>query len=91
MAVDSLRNVVLDAVIDGKFGKGIVVSVSDLKAKFGGGEGEYSENYLNTFLANSEMGALTAGYRRFTVRVDAGVYQIHPVELLYRMRDRGLV
>jgi len=89
MANDSLRSVVLDAVIDGNFGKGIVVSVSELKAKFGGGE--YSENYLNTYLANSEMGALTAGYRRFTIRVDEGVYQIHPVELLYRMRDRGLV
>jgi len=89
MANDSLRSVVLDAVIDGTFGKGIVVSVSELKAKFGGGE--YSENYLNTFLANSEMGAWTAGYRRFTIRIDEGVYQIHPVELLYRMRDRGLV
>jgi hypothetical protein len=89
MANDSLRNVLLDAVINGEFGNGIVVSVSELKATFGGGE--YSENYLNTFLANSEMGALTAGYRRFTIRVDDGVYQIHPVELLYRMRDRGLV
>jgi hypothetical protein len=88
MADESLRNVVLDAVIDGTFGKGIVVSVSELKAKFGA---DYSENYLNTFLANSEMGALTAGYRRFTIRVDEGVYQIHPVELLYRMRDRELV
>lgn len=89
MANESLRNVLLDAVIDGEFGKGIVVSVSELKAKFGGDD--YSENYLNTFLANSEMGALTAGYRRFTIRVDDGVYQIHPVELLYRMRDRCLV
>ena len=89
MANNSLRNVVLDAVIDGEFGKGIVVSVSELKAKFGGGE--YSENYLNTFLANSEMGALTAGYPRFTIRVGEGVYQIHPVELLSRMRERGLV
>lgn len=89
MADDSLRNALLDAVIDGTFGKGIVVTVSELKAKFGGGE--YRENYLNTFLANSEMGALTAGYRRFTIRIDEGVYQIHPVELLYRMRDRGLV
>lgn len=88
MADESLRNVVLDAVIDGTFGNGIVVSVSELKAKFGG---DYSENYLNTFLANSEIGALTAGYRRFTIRIDEGVYQIHPVELLYRMRDRGLV
>lgn len=89
MADESLRNVLLDAVIDGGFGNGIVVSTPELKAKFGGGE--YSENYLNTFLANSEMGALTAGYRRFTIRVGEGVYQIHPVELLYRMRDRGLV
>lgn len=88
MADDSLRNKVLDAVIDGEFGKGIVVSVSELKARFGE---EYSVNYLNTFLANSEMEALTAGYRRFTIRVGEGVYQIHPVELLYRMRDRGLV
>ena len=89
MPEESLRNALLDAVIDGEFGKGIVVSVSELKAKFGGGE--YRENYLNTFLANSEMGALTAGYRRFVIRVSEGVYQIHPVELLYRMREKKLV
>jgi len=89
MSDESLRNLLLDAVIDGNFGKGIVVSTADLKAKFAGGN--FSDNYLATFLPNSEMGALTAGYRRFTIRIDDGMYQIHPVELLYRMRDRGLV
>jgi hypothetical protein len=89
MSDETLRNVLLDAVIEGKLGNGIIVSTAELKAYVA--DGKFSDNYLATFLPNSEMGALTAGYRRFTIRVDEGVYQIHPVELLYRMRDRGLV
>ena len=83
-----LRNLLLDAVIDGEFGSGIVVSVADLKTTFAG---KFKEKKLDTFLSNSEMGALTSGYHRFTIRIDKGLYQIHPVELLYRMRDRKLV
>ncbi len=89
MSDETLRNALLDAVIDGKFGKGLVVSVAELKTYFT--ESGFSDSYLQTFLPNSEMGALKAGYRRFTIRIGEGVYQIHPVELLYRMRDRGLV
>lgn len=85
---ETLRHLLLDAVIDGEIGNGIVVSVADLKSKFAD---RYSENYLNTFLANSEMEADTSGYRQFTFRIGEGVYRIHPVELLYRMRDRKLV
>ena len=83
-----LRMLLLDAVIDGGFGSGIVVSVADLKTTFAG---KFKEKTLDTFLSNSEMGALTSGYHRFTIRIDKGLYQIHPVELLYRMRDRKLV
>lgn len=89
MPQDSLRNLLLDAVIDGNFGNGIVVSTAELKAKFAGGD--FSDNYLSTFLSSSEVGALTSGYHRFTIRIDEGRYQIHPVELLFRMRDRELV
>ena len=65
MSDETLRNVLLDAVIDGELGNGIVVSTAELKAY--AGDGKFSDNYLATFLPNSEMGALTAGYRRFTI------------------------
>jgi hypothetical protein len=87
-AEETLKNSLLDAMIDGVIGSGIVVSVADLKTTF---SGQYSDNYLNTFLANSEMEALTSGYPAFTSRIGEGLYRIHPVELLYRMRDRKLV
>lgn len=87
-AVETLKNSLLDAIIDGEFGNGIVVSVADLKSTFAG---KFEDSTLETFLPNSELGALTSGYHRFTIRISKGVYRVHPAELLDRMRDRKLV
>lgn len=87
-AVEILRNLLLDAIIDGEIGNGIVVSVADLKATFAG---KFEDSTLETFLPNSEMGALTSGYHRFTIRISKGMCRIHPTELLDRMRTRQLV
>ena len=87
-SAEILRNLLLDAVIDGEIGKGIVVSVAELKSKF---FGKFEDSTLDTFLSNSELGALTSGYHRFTIRISKGLYRIHPTELLHRMRDRKLV
>jgi hypothetical protein len=84
----ALRELILNAVIDGELGTGLVVTRQQVMEKF---KGKFADNYLSTILANSEMGAKTSGYPPFTIRIADGKYQIHPVELLYRMRDRELI
>lgn len=84
----ALREQILNAVIDGELGDGLVVTRQQVMEKF---KGKFSDNYLSVILANSEMGAKTSGYPPFTIRIDEGKYRIHAVELLYRMRDRGMI
>lgn len=84
----ALRELILNAVIDGELGVGLVVTRHQVMEKF---KDKYSDKYLSVILANSEMDAKTSGYPPFTIRIEEGMYRIHPVELLYRMRDRGMI
>ena len=84
----SLRTNVLDAVIDGHLGKGLVVTRQAVIQLFS----EIAETYTGVFLSNSEMitGVSSPTSEHFTQRVGVGTYRIHPQALLDRMVERGL-
>lgn len=86
--INTLRDSILDAVIDGSLGNGIVVTRQQVMTEF---NGKFADNYLSVILSNSEMKSNQSGYKPFTIRIAEGKYQIHPAELLARMRDRGLI
>lgn len=84
-----LRERLLDAMIDGEFGKGLVVTRQEFMQHF------CNDNSATTgvFLSNSEMetGVLhSPTYTHFTQRINEGVYRVHPNALLARMHERGL-
>lgn len=84
----SLRTNVLDAVIDGHLGKGLVVTRQAVIQFFS----DVAESYTGVFLSKSEMttGVSSPTYDHFTQRIGVGTYRIHPQALLDRMTERGL-
>ncbi|VVO40536.1 hypothetical protein [Pseudomonas fluorescens] len=84
----TLRADVLNAVIDGRLGKGLVVTRQAVIQLFS----DVPETYTGVILSNSEMttGVSSPTYDHFTQRVGVGTYRIHPQALLGRMAERGL-
>jgi|LNAP01.1.fsa_nt_gb hypothetical protein len=82
---NSLRNELLDAMLDGSFGSGIVITRQDVIARFT----SFSENYTKVFLSNSEMttAAHSPTYTKFTQRISDGVYRVHPEALVARLQE----
>ena len=85
----SLREKLLDGIIDGKLGTGIIVTRQELINAFP----EEPQTYSGVFLSNSEMetGHHSPTYDHFTIRVSRGRYRIHPQALIDRMRERRLI
>jgi hypothetical protein len=85
----SLRERLLDAVIDGNLGHGLVVTRQDFMGYF------HSDvtTFTGVFLSNSEMltGQHSPTYEHFTLRVGRGRYRMHPAALSRRMRQRNLL
>lgn len=84
----SLREKFLDAMIDGKLGRDLVIRRRDFMAHF------HVENPATTgvFLSNSEVATgapHSPTYTHFTQRVSKGVYRVLPEALAARMRERG--
>lgn len=93
MSDKPLKEKILDAVIDGHldgtaYPHGIRLNATILKSHFV--SKDYSKKYLASFLSNSEKDAKT-DYKKFVVRNGKGEYLIHPLELAFRMRERGIV
>lgn len=85
----SLRERVLDALIDGELGRGLIVTRQDLMHYFA------RENPATTGVllshSESESGVLQRpGQTQFTHRVAEGVYRISPTALAARMQERDL-
>lgn len=85
----TLRNRLLDAIIDGQLGNGITVTRQDFMRFFS------EENPATTgcFLSNSEIitgSPHSPTYTHFTQRITEGKYRIHPAALLARMNERDL-
>lgn len=86
--MSSLKTDVLDAIIDGKLGNGIVVTRKEVINAFP----NRPESYTGVILSNSEVDADHSDwYERFAIRVADGTYRIHPQALLERMRERKLI
>jgi len=85
----SLREKLLDALIDGHLGKGIVVTRQELIVHFP----EEPVTYTGVFLSNSEIktGSHSPTYEHFTIRAGRGRYRIHPQALFERMRERHIL
>jgi hypothetical protein len=84
-----LRDRLLDALIVGEIGHGIVVTRQEFIKHFS----DVGVGYTGVFLANSEI---TTGlphnpnYKHFTLRIKRGTYQIHPKAILDRMKRLNL-
>lgn len=86
----TLRNRLLDAILDGKLGTGIVVTRRDFIRHFS----DVPESTTGVFLSNSELKTgvdHSPHYEHFTERLAEGIYRIHPGALLVRFMDRGNV
>tara|TARA_B100001063_G_C16683078_1_gene512879 strand:+ start:127 stop:399 length:273 start_codon:yes stop_codon:yes gene_type:complete len=86
----TLRTRFLDAIIDGELGNGLVVTRQEFINYFS------DENPKTTgcFLSNSEIDTgqpHSPMYSHFTLRVDEGVYRVHPGALNARMVDRKIL
>jgi len=86
----SLREELIDAVIDGKIGNGIVVTRKQVMNFF---SGKYEENFTGCVLSNSEIKTSdhSPTYKKFTIRMETGVYRIHPIVILERMKERKIL
>ena len=85
----SLRERLLDALIDGQIGRGLVVTRKELMGHFSGDP----PTYTGVLLSNAEMrtGQHSPTYEHFTLRMGRGRYRIHPGALSRRMRQRALL
>lgn len=83
----TLRERLLDAMLDGEFGNGLVVTRQELIHHFH----DVNEATTGVFLSNSEI---TTGaphsptYTHFTQRLSEGRYRIHPHALCERLAQR---
>lgn len=84
----SLRERLLDAILDGKIGKGLIVTRQEIIDYFS----DINEATTGVLLSNSEIttGALhSPTYKHFTQRLSKGVYRVHPLALAERLKQRG--
>jgi len=83
----TLRKRLLDAMLDGEFGSGLVVARQEFMRFFD----DVNEATTGVFLSNSEMetgAAHSPTYTHFTQRVSEGRYRVHPAALAERLAQR---
>ena len=82
-----LKTRLLDAILDGKFGTGIVVTRSEFIKYFH----DVPEGTTGAFLSNSEMKTgvkHSPHYEHFLERIGEAQYRVHPAALLERYAER---
>lgn len=81
-----LRQRILDAVLDGELGAGVVVTRPEVIAHFP----DVSKAYTGVVLSNAEMdtGTHSPTWEHYTHRIARGVYRISPTALAERLRER---
>jgi hypothetical protein len=83
----SLRQEIIDAVIDGHIGQNGVVTRQEVIRYFR----NYAVSYTGVILSNSELNrGHSPTYETFTQRVGRGQYLIHPEIIAKRRMDRRL-
>lgn len=81
-----LRQRILDAMLDGELGAGVVVTRPEVIAHFP----DVSKTYTGVVLSNAEMdtGTHSPTWEHYTHRIARGVYRISPTALAERLRER---
>lgn len=81
-----LRQRILDAVLDGRLGKGIVVTRQEVIEHFP----DVPKSYTGVVLSNAEMttGTHSPTWEHYTHRLSRGVYRIAPAALTERLQER---
>lgn len=82
----SIHDSLLDAMLDGQIGKGLIVTRQEVMAFFE----EVKKSYTGVLLSNAEMETSdhSPTWRKYTRRIAAGVYRIHPISLANRLKSR---
>ncbi len=83
----TLRERLLDAMLDGEIGNGLVVTRQELIRHFS----DVNEATTGVFLSNSEINTgapHSPTYTHFTQRLSEGRYRIHPNALVERLAER---
>ena len=81
-----IHDQLLDAVLDGQIGKGLIVTRQEVINFFD----NVKKSYTGVLLSNSEMETSdhSPTWRKYTRRISEGVYRIHPIALANRLRGR---
>ncbi len=82
----SVHDELLDAMLDGHIGTGLVITRKDVMDFFD----QLKKSYTGVLLSNSEMETSdhSPTWRKYTRRLSKGVYRIHPIALANRLRNR---
>lgn len=82
----TLRERLLDAMLDGLIGNGLVVTRQEVMNFFS----DVKSSYTGVLLSNAEMetGIHSPTWAKYTNRIEPGTYRIHPDALAQRARER---
>lgn len=82
----SIHDLLLDAMLDGQIGKGLIVTRQEVMDFFE----KIKKSYTGVLLSNAEMDTSehSPTWRKYTRRVAKGVYRIHPIALANRLNSR---
>lgn len=84
----SLRERLLDAMLEGRIGNGLVITRQEVINYFS----DVKSSYTGVLLSNAEMetGVHSPTWAKYTERIEPGTYRIHPDALAQRARERHL-
>lgn len=85
----SIHDHLLDAMLDGHLGKGLVVTRQEVMSFFDG----IKKSYTGVLLSNAELETSESSptWRKYTQRIGKGIYRVHPIALANRLRARRKV
>lgn len=86
---DSIHDHLLDAMLDGQIGSGLIVTRQEVMSFFD----NVNKSYTGVMLSNAEMETSdhSPTWRKYTRRIGKGTYRIHPIALANRLRSRRKV
>lgn len=82
----SIHDHLLDAMLDGLIGKGLVITRQEVMSFFA----DVKKSYTGVMLSNAELETSESSptWRKYTQRIGKGVYRVHPIALANRLRSR---
>ncbi len=85
----SIHDHLLDAMLDGQLGKGLIVTRQEVMSFFD----DIKKSYTGVLLSNAELETSESSptWRKYTQRIGKGIYRVHPIALANRLRSRRKV